>query len=71
MVELTAKNGDLHLSGKLLVCRHAEGDCDTIPWPLRDRDHDNLRRALYDERERGGLDGDQVILPNGDLFLID
>jgi len=53
----------------VLLVRYPEGDYDTIG--ADNFDGDNLRRALYDEREMGTLpaDCDCVELPSGVLFF--
>lgn len=53
--------------GTLVVC-YPEGDYDTID--ANDFDCENLRRALYGEREIGSIpaDCDQAELPNGAIF---
>jgi hypothetical protein len=73
MAKLKAKGGHLHLNRKVLLVIYPEGDCDQIAWPLSDRGRKNLRHALYDERETGGLPADahSVELPNGVIFSID
>lgn len=68
--------GDLEA---ILICRHPEGDCDTIPWPMvsdfrtKAELDANLRSALFDERECGNLplDCQSVLLPDGSEFEID
>lgn len=64
---------------QILICRHPEGDCDTIPWPMvsefrtKERLDEILRSALFDERECGTLpiDCQSVLLPDGSEFEID
>lgn len=62
------EQGNLTLDGELLICRHDEGDCDTIDAAEPDMDH--LSRALYAARECGELPPDQsyVTLPDGTQF---
>jgi hypothetical protein len=76
MVTLEARPGDfgrqdLYLNGEILLHRYPEGDCDSINWPLRDKDRDNLRATLYGEFECGNLTERTVILPDGTKFDID
>jgi hypothetical protein len=39
------------------------GDCDGVEWPNPNRD--KLHRALYDDRERGLIGDEEVLLPDG------
>lgn len=56
----------------LLLRLYDAGDCDTIRWPLRDRDRENLKAALFDAREMGLIpDVASVLLPDGVEFIID
>ena len=72
MTILTAKQGDLYLNGQLLIVRYDGGDCDTIAWPLREQDRENLVSALYDAREMmDGFNNNEVQLPDGEIFRID
>jgi hypothetical protein len=75
-VKLVNKNGTLYYPesvvpefgepGPILLRIYDAGDCDTIRWPLRNKDRENLKVALFDDRERGLVkDGDRVLLPTG------
>jgi hypothetical protein len=70
MTQLIAKDGSLYLNDSILVVRYPEGDCDTINWPFKDKDAENLESALFDEREMGNVPSvtQSVLLPNGTTF---
>jgi|15BtaG_2_1085339.scaffolds.fasta_scaffold00099_51 hypothetical protein len=69
-VQLQNKHKSLHLpDGGILLYRYEEGDCDTIAWPLRKKQHSQLAGALYAEMMCGEIDEyANVILPNGETF---
>lgn len=86
MIQLLCEDGRLHtprsvlsdpvllqtFSGNPIILHlNDEGDCDTIKWP--DYSADNLRAALYGDRETGVLPSDtkSVLLPDGAVFDID
>lgn len=79
MIQLEAKDGTLYYPANvvdaygdpspIVLCVYDAGDCDTIKWPKPNSA--NLRRALFDGREQGYLDGPSVLLPNGKEFSID
>ena len=46
-----------------LLCVYAAGDCDCVKWPNPNRE--NLQRALFDDRECGIIDDEEVLLPDG------
>lgn len=58
--------------GVILICVYDAGDCDMISWPMCPKSPELLRRALYDAREYGLIDGKAtaVRLPNGETFDI-
>lgn len=80
MVRLIAKYGRLYYPGDpkrddfavepgdpvpVLVV-YAEGDCDSIPWPITGPEWvERLHTALFDDRERGIIDDEEVLLPDG------
>lgn len=77
-VTLMAANGNLYFppDGRrewhpnerlILVHRYPEGDCDTVPWPLKTaKHHEMLKACLFDAVETGLLrTGDAVYLPDG------
>jgi hypothetical protein len=77
MVQLIAVDGRLYYPGDPkrdqcavkpgdsvpLLCVYDQGDCDDISWP--DPNRDNLHRALFDDRECGLIDDEEVLLPDG------
>lgn len=76
MLKLEAREGswgkkDLYLDGRILLRVYPEGDCDSICWPMKKKDKDNLAAALFDEYEMGNLKERSVLLPNGQQFNID
>lgn len=73
MTKLINKNGDLYLTDEdILLVRYKAGDCDTIPFPLRTKEHKkNLASALFDAYECGEIEERTVLLPNGKTFNID
>lgn len=50
----------------LIVLRiHDAGNCDTIKWPMRKKDRENLPAALFDDRESGLIpDNAYVVTPD-------
>jgi len=63
--------GVMHIDAATLLIRfYSDGECDTIE--ANEPNEENLRAALYDERETGGLPADctEVYLPNGRLFKL-
>lgn len=62
---LTVSHGNLYYGDNLIVCRYPEGDCDTIHWPMRRKDRENLISALFDMRECGEVES-PVVLPDGE-----
>jgi hypothetical protein len=73
-LQLFAIDGDLYYPPDLardwrpddrliVLCIYPEGDCDSIRWPNPDRK--NLHRALFDDRERGIIRDQEVLLPDG------
>lgn len=52
---------------KHIIVRYPEGDCDCIPWPLTGSWEEDLKSALFDDRECYGCLSDcrYVLLPNG------
>jgi hypothetical protein len=74
VIRLVERDGDLYYpdtvkdsygeSGPILVYVYPAGDCDTIHWP---KPHmNNLRNVLYDDRECGYFEDNDVIeLPDG------
>jgi hypothetical protein len=59
-------------SDPVLVFRYPEGDCDTIPWPMKKEHRPMLALCLYDDREIGVIpDVPSVILPDGSEFFIE
>ena len=71
--KLIDKDGTLYLTNDdILIVRYNAGDCDTIPFPLRTKEHRrNLASALFDEYECGTINERIVMLPNGEEFNID
>lgn len=61
---------EFHDDDPILSVQYADGDCDTIAWPLTNpRD---LAGALYDAREMGVIPFvESVVLPDGTEFHID
>ncbi len=56
--------------GMAIVYVYPEGDCDGIKWPKPNMK--KLRSALYDDRETGLFNDDDIILlPNGERVNID
>lgn len=47
----------------ILICVYDAGDCDTISWPNPNRK--NLGQCLFDDRECGVIDDQEVLLPDG------
>lgn len=47
----------------ILLIRYPEGDCDTIEWPNPDRE--NLHTCLFNDRECGTIQDEEVLLPDG------
>lgn len=81
-IQLVNKDGDLYYPSSvvneyddrdIIILRiYDAGDCDTIHWPFIEKDEENLRRALFDDREMGYHDdGDVILLPDGKVFEID
>lgn len=75
-IQLVERDGDLYYPPNpareyrpneylILVHRYPEGDCDTITWPLGRRDSVNLPRCLFDDRECGIINDQEVLLPDG------
>lgn len=58
----SVKNSIGHV-GPIVLRVYPEGDCDTIKWP--NPNMENLRAALFDDRETG-LNQGEVLLPNGE-----
>lgn len=73
MPQLINKDGMLYLTDDdILIVRYGEGDCDTIPFPLRTKkERKNLASALFDAYECGDINSRTVLLPNGEEFNID
>lgn len=71
-VQLTEEDGDLYLNGQMLIMRYPEGDCDTVEWPKPEEKvaewEKRLESALFDLREMGFWEGDEVELPDGSIF---
>lgn len=73
MLKLVAKDGKLYFPqevkdsfgnvGPILICVYDQGDCDLIEWP--DYNLANLICVLFDERECGTINCDEVMLPDG------
>ena len=77
MVQLVVEHGELYYPGAEqrdpwsvrpgasvpVLCVYDEGDCDCIKWPNPNRD--SLHRALFDDRERGLINDEEVLLPDG------
>ena len=58
----------------IVLCRYDAGDCDTVPWPMKDPEYsmETLSKALYDSREVGLIPyDDAVLLPDGTEFKIE
>lgn len=80
MVKLTAIDGRLYWGDwtnnptepeaqrGIIIYRYSSGDCDTIPWPMNGEARYHLRKALYDMRECGMVDGNVVLLPDDSFF---
>lgn len=66
-ITLVEKDGDLYYPGEdgaILIYRYPEGDCDAISWP--NPDMKNLRGVLFDDRECGRFEDEDIIkLPDG------
>jgi hypothetical protein len=76
MIQLISRDGSLYYPPNprrewrpdeplILVHRYPAGDCDTIAWPLRSKDRENLPRCLFDDRECGLIQDEEVLLPDG------
>ena len=71
MIQLIAHDGSLRLNlESILLVRYPEGDCDSINWPFKGKDAENLESALFDAREMGDVPSDTrfVVLPDGGTF---
>lgn len=73
-IQLIAKDGDLYYPPNpdrewlpnedlILVHRYPEGDADCIHWPNPNRK--NLHACLFNDRECGIIDDQEVLLPDG------
>lgn len=49
----------------ILLHRYPEGDCDAIKWPLTATSKKILPSCLFDDRECGHIDDQEVLLPDG------
>ncbi len=63
----------------ILLCVYDAGDCDSIAWPFGSstwsgikitperiaKDKANLQRVLFDDRECGLIEDEEVLLPDG------
>jgi hypothetical protein len=64
------EHGNAELNGELLVRRYDAGDCDTIDFDKPDME--NLKAALYDEREMSDdIKYEDNFSINGVVFSID
>lgn len=83
-VTLFVKEGKLYFRNteggdSILLVVYAAGDCDTFSWPLDTQyrpaaqQHENICRALYDEREMGNVPSTvrKAMLPDGRVLFID